>query len=79
MEGLTLPMPNYSVLDRDDLYLMEGNPWADAEDLEANSWAVPKDLLAMVVEVPNVQMADAEEKGKEKEKSPASDISNSYF
>ena len=78
VEGPIVLMPDYAVLYRDDLYLMEGNPWADAKNLEANPWAVPKDLTVMVVEVPDVQMGDAE-KGKEKEKSPASDFSNWYF
>ena len=77
VEGLVVPMPDYSVLDQSDLYLMEGNPWVDSEDLEANLWVVPHDTTAMVVEVPDV--GDVKEKGKEKEKSPASDISNWYF
>ena len=76
VEGVVVSMPDNSVLDQSELYLMEGNPWANSEDIEANLWAVPKDTMAMVVEVPDVQMGDAKEKGKEKGKSPASEISD---
>ena len=74
VEGATVSMPDYSVLDRDNLFIMEGNPWVDAGDLEANPWAVPEELMVMVVDV-----LVTEGKGKEKEKSPSSDISGWYF
>ena len=45
---------------------MEGNPWVDAGDLEANPWVVPEDLTAIMVDVPDVQLAATEGKGKEK-------------
>ena len=51
----------------------------DAGDLEANPWAVPEESTAMVVDVPDVQLVTTEGKGKEKEKSPSSDISDWYF
>ena len=70
LEGFVVPVPNYSVLDRDDLYLIEGNPWVDSKDIKANPWVVPDDTTVMVVEVLDVQ---------EKEKGPSSDISNWYF
>lgn len=70
LEGFVVPVPNYSVLDWDDLYLMEGNPWVDSKDIKANPWVVPDDTTVMVVEVLDVQ---------EKEKGPSSDISNWYF
>ena len=48
-----------------------------------NPWAVPVGSTAMAVDVPDVQMRDVEErgreKGKEKEMSPASDLSDWYF
>ena len=68
VEGFAMPILDFSVLDCSELYLMEENPWV-----------VPKDTTAMTVEVLGVTMGDAEEKGKEKEKSPASEISDWYF
>ena len=41
VEGLLVSVPDYSVLDRSDLFRMEENLWDDIADLERNLWADP--------------------------------------